>query len=100
MTKKRKQPPKMSLYDLLYDIKINGNVHSAEYLIKVPEVKQLVKKWMLKLGANKPYAIKALMFQFVLVRYKFEEEFTEERFLHQLNKHLGYYLVGLDSNED
>lgn len=90
--KKKSGPSKMSLKEVLYDIKVNGNAPRVKDLVKTEEVRSLIRQLVTRYGADHKEVFRIWLNHFTIVRYKYEEDFTEERYLHYARKHIGTYL--------
>lgn len=90
--KKKNNPSKMSLKEVLYDIKVNGNAPRVKDLVKTEEVRSLIRQLVARYGIDRKEDIRVWLNHFTIVRFKYEEDFTVERYLHYAKKHIGMYL--------
>lgn len=78
----------MLLIKVLYEIKVNGDLGFLKDLMRDEQVKSVISG-VCKRHKCKVDEVKELLRDYTLKNYRFDEDFTEERYLNGLRKYLG-----------
>jgi hypothetical protein len=79
----------LSLRDILYEIKINGDINFIKDLCKNEEVRDVITKVSQRSRCDKSILINILK-EYVLNEYMFDtSDYCEDRFVNNIKKYLG-----------